>query len=393
MRIATPWALGVALLASFTADAGQEVPQGASMAPISALNAAVVPAPFAPDPLTLDADFGPHFGRGLLQEARLELGPPEMLATIPDEIEPRTDLKKGARIFPEVDRSHKGDPLIGLRPSISSRLRQKGALDRLRADILTFGQDESGLASSFSPRDGDPPGPDSVAHFEAWDADDAPVTQSGVSDASPTSGPGDMTMRPAALAERIAQGATPPVPRADALGSNTPFAADQTPVQADLSVIARGEQAAGSSSRRDYLAMIPSERLASEKHCLAQAVYFEARGESEEGQAAVAQVVLNRMTSGLYPSTICGVVFQNRSHYRACQFSFACDGHALRIREPDAWTEATQVAENVLAGKTWNADIGDATHYHANYVRPRWARSLKKMDVIGKHIFYRLGPG
>ena len=391
MRIATPWALGAALLASFTADAGQEVPQGASMAPISSsMNAAVLPARLAPDPLSLDAGFG----RGLLRQARLELGPPEMFDAIPDEIAPRADLKKGVRDFPEIDRSRKGDPLVNLRPSLSDRLRQPGALNRLRADMLTFDQDRNGLASAFNSAEGAAPGPNFVAHFEAWDAETAPVTEDGVSDASPTAGPADMAMRPAALAERIAQGATPAVSRAEVLGSNTPFSADETPVEADMSVIAKGEQAAiGWGGRRDYLALIAADRLDSEKRCLAQAIYFEARGESAEGQAAVAQVVLNRMTSGLYPSTICGVVFQNRSHRHACQFSFTCDGRPLRVRDAEAWIEASRIAEDVLAGKTWLADIGDATHYHANDVRPRWARSLKKIDVIGRHIFYRLKSG
>jgi spore germination cell wall hydrolase CwlJ-like protein len=195
-------------------------------------------------------------------------------------------------------------------------------------------------------------------------------------------------MRPAALAERVAQGATPAVPRATALGSNTPFAADQTPVEAHISAIARN-----GGDKRNYVGLIPSEKLESEKRCLAQAIYFEARSEPPEGQAAVAQVILNRMTSGLYPSTICGVVFQNRSHYHACQFSFACEGRSLRIHEADSWALATRIADDVLEGKAWLADIGSATHYHANYVRPRWARSLRKTDAIGKHIFYRLKSG
>jgi spore germination cell wall hydrolase CwlJ-like protein len=120
---------------------------------------------------------------------------------------------------------------------------------------------------------------------------------------------------------------------------------------------------------------------------------FEARGESGEGQAAVAQVVLNRVSSGLYPATICGVVYQNRRHYNACQFSFACEGKSLRIDEPDAWRQAVRIAGEVTNGKTYVSDIGGSTHFHANYVRPRWARRLEKMDVIGHHIFYKLRPG
>ncbi len=395
LQVATPWALGAGLVLSFTADAGQEIPSGASTARLSSRNAAVMPARIAPEATTFAADFGARSGRGLLHVASLELGAPELLAAPSDEAEPRADLKRNAKVFPEIDRRHKGDPLVGLRPTIDGRLRQKGAIARLRADILTFEQDESGLASTFSPAEGAAPGPESVASFEAWDEADAPVTQPSMTDSSPASGGGALTMRPAALAERIAQGATPAVPRAAALASNTPFADDQRPVEANLSVVTRGEHGPppGWGERRDYLALIPPDRLESEKRCLAQAIYFEARSEPEAGQAAVAQVILNRMTSGLYPSTICGVVFQNRSRYHACQFSFACEGRSLRIREAEAWTQATRVADDVLAGKTWLSDIGAATHYHANYVRPRWARSLKKTDVIGKHIFYRLKSG
>ena len=98
----------------------------------------------------------------------------------------------------------------------------------------------------------------------------------------------------------------------------------------------------------------------------------------------MAQVVLNRVRSGLYPSSICGVVYQNRHHYNACQFSFACEGKSLRITEPEAWRTAVTVAEGVASGATYLSDVGGATHYHANYVRPRWARSLVKMDVIGQ---------
>ena len=104
-------------------------------------------------------------------------------------------------------------------------------------------------------------------------------------------------------------------------------------------------------------------------------------------------MVLNRVSSGLYPSTICGVVYQNRHRYNACQFSFACEGRALRVSEPESWRMATRIAGEVLDGKTYVADVGNSTHYHASYVRPYWAKALKKMDKIGTHIFYKLRPG
>jgi spore germination cell wall hydrolase CwlJ-like protein len=104
-------------------------------------------------------------------------------------------------------------------------------------------------------------------------------------------------------------------------------------------------------------------------------------------------VVLNRVRSGLYPSSICGVVYQNRHRHLACQFTFACEGKALRVSEPDSWNMAQRIAGEVLNGKRYLAEVGASTHYHASYVRPYWARRLKKMDVIGRHIFYKLRPG
>jgi spore germination cell wall hydrolase CwlJ-like protein len=396
MGVVAPWVLSAGLLAASVADAGQEVPAGASLAPLSSKNAAVIPAELAPPPQFFAASFGERSGRGLLREARLIIGGPDQLSGQPEEeIEPRKDLKKGAAAFPEIDRRHKGDPVVGLRPTIDGRLRQQNALTKMRSTILTFSQDESGLASTFTLGEGDTPGPDSVASFEAWQDGETPVTEPSAGGSSPSAGAGALTMRPAALAERIAQGASPAVPRAAALASTTPFAADQTPVEANLAALApaRREAAIKIDEKRGYLALLAPEHADAEKRCLAQAIYFEARSEPVEGQAAVAQVILNRMTSGLYPSTICGVVFQNRSHYRACQFSFACEGKSLRIVEAESWAQATRVANEVLEGRTWLADVGASTHYHANYVRPRWARSLKKTDTIGRHVFYRLKSG
>jgi spore germination cell wall hydrolase CwlJ-like protein len=129
--------------------------------------------------------------------------------------------------------------------------------------------------------------------------------------------------------------------------------------------------------------------------CLATAIYFEARGESEKGQLAVAQVVLNRLKNPAYPKTICGVVYQNRWIRNGCQFSFACDGRSQRITEPGPWKTAQDLATKVVNDEngTFLADIGTATHYHAVYVRPFWARWMKKADKIGNHIFYKTYGG
>ncbi len=125
-----------------------------------------------------------------------------------------------------------------------------------------------------------------------------------------------------------------------------------------------------------------------EMKCLAEAVYFESRSEPERGQAGVAQVVLNRARSGVYPSTVCGVVYQNRHRYLACQFTFACEGKSLRTDEPGPWATAQRIARDVAEGRTYLPGVGNATHYHANYVRPWWTRYMDKREKVGKHIFY-----
>ncbi|MGL4636259.1 MAG: cell wall hydrolase [Beijerinckiaceae bacterium] len=137
--------------------------------------------------------------------------------------------------------------------------------------------------------------------------------------------------------------------------------------------------------RSPLVGTVTSEK---EMKCLAEAIYFEARSEPERGQAGVAQVVLNRARSGVYPSTVCGVVYQNRHRYLACQFTFACEGKSLRITEPGAWSTATRIARDVAEGRTYLAGVGNATHYHANYVRPWWARHMDRREKVGKHIFY-----
>ncbi|MGI9383713.1 MAG: cell wall hydrolase [Methyloligellaceae bacterium] len=126
-----------------------------------------------------------------------------------------------------------------------------------------------------------------------------------------------------------------------------------------------------------------------QRRCLATAIYFEARSEPVRGQLAVAQVIMNRVRSSDYPDTICGVVFQGQWRRNACQFSFACDGIADVPKEQSYWKLANQLAKRVTDGKAWLADVGHATHYHANYVKPRWRRDMDKVKSIGRHIFYR----
>src|SRR6476660_1713686 len=141
----------------------------------------------------------------------------------------------------------------------------------------------------------------------------------------------------------------------------------------------------------------PAERLglfdeksrAKSEKCLAEAVYFEARGEAVRGQIAVAQVILNRAFSGKYPDNVCGVVYQNKPGHLACQFTFACDGHPDVIREPDMWDRAQKISQAMLDGQLWLPEVDKSTHYHAYGVRPSWVNEMKKMYKTGVHTFYR----
>ncbi|TPN47221.1 MULTISPECIES: cell wall hydrolase [unclassified Mesorhizobium] len=130
-----------------------------------------------------------------------------------------------------------------------------------------------------------------------------------------------------------------------------------------------------------------------EQKCLANGIYFEARSESVRGQAAVAQVILNRVRNPAYPNSICGVVYQNDSWFNRCQFSFACDGRKKRIDDPVAYKTAQDIAMAVTAGKIFIPEVGSSTHYYAQYVHPGWARTMQKMTKIGLHIFYRTYSG
>lgn len=129
--------------------------------------------------------------------------------------------------------------------------------------------------------------------------------------------------------------------------------------------------------------------LARAQKCLAEAIYFESRGEPKRGQIAVAQVVVNRVFSGYYPADVCGTVYQNAQRHLACQFTFACDNVKDVIREPDMWVQAKEIAADMLDGKLWLTSVGRATHYHAYWVHPSWVREMQKLDRIGVHTFYR----
>jgi hypothetical protein len=125
--------------------------------------------------------------------------------------------------------------------------------------------------------------------------------------------------------------------------------------------------------------------------CLTQAIYYEAALEPDAGQAAVAQVVLNRVRHPAFPHSVCGVVYQGVELGVGCQFTFVCDGALSRRPEEAFWRRARAAADRAVNGYVM-ASVGSATSYHADYVFPRWAPTLVKIGQIGAHIFYRF-PG
>ncbi len=122
--------------------------------------------------------------------------------------------------------------------------------------------------------------------------------------------------------------------------------------------------------------------------CLTEALYFEARGEPIEGQYAVAEVILNRVDHGSYPGSICGVVTQGTGRQYACQFTYTCDGHPEEVADEGAWHRLGHIARIMMDGAPRDLTAG-ATHYHANWVNPRWASLYPQTAAIGIHHFYR----
>ena len=157
--------------------------------------------------------------------------------------------------------------------------------------------------------------------------------------------------------------------------------------------LARGKKQKILAERKRRLAqrLAKRKRMLREQACLATALYFEARSESERGQMAVAEVILNRVRSPKFPNTICGVVYQGAERRNSCQFSFACDGKSDIATQPKAWARARRIAARALKGKLGMRTLAGATYYHADYVAPRWARAMRRIAKIGRHIFYRGG--
>jgi hypothetical protein len=139
---------------------------------------------------------------------------------------------------------------------------------------------------------------------------------------------------------------------------------------------------------RPFIMPVGSNDHARALKCLTDAIYYEAATEAEVGQAAVAQVILNRMRHPTYPNTVCGVIYQGSERRTGCQFSYSCDGSMARIPSRFHWERARRIASAALSGYVY-APVGMATHYHTVAVNPYWAPSLHYISTIGAHRFYR----
>jgi spore germination cell wall hydrolase CwlJ-like protein len=144
------------------------------------------------------------------------------------------------------------------------------------------------------------------------------------------------------------------------------------------------QPATSAASLHELVAAMPTDaELSGDVRCLAEAIYFEARGEPLHGQLAVGQVIVNRADSGLFPSDYCSVVTQRG------QFSFVRGGRIPAVKEGSAaWTRAKAIAQ-VVHQELWESEAGDALFFHATYVRPSWANRKTARATIDRHVFYR----
>ena len=253
----------------------------------------------------------------------------------------------------------------------------------IRRDEINAGFIET--VGLFDPAEVEPAYPRSAFVFTPWIAE-----KTMVAEAKPTPRP-----RPAHEPE-VVDGDSAPIAVAYAPSddgtSSAPFDAVLNEAAGDPNVVLPD---APSTHAWVNSALPASADTEKERNCLATAIYFEARGEPEAGQLAVAQVVLNRVKNPAYPNTICGVVFQNQTKRNRCQFSFACDGRPERVTDKSAWAKAQELARRSVEEQraTFIEEVGSATHYHATYVPPRWAGRMTKTDKIGRHIFYNTRRG
>jgi hypothetical protein len=372
-----------------------------------------------------------------LKLASFDIGDPDVVGAIPASLTRAEPVEAEPLVFPAVNRAGKGDrlppPPVPAQPAadappadaapaeeVARDLQQdilaaiardaapkpaEPAIDEIEAAVrfVPFPEYDVSLSLELHPQVPRDDGPDEAASDAAPDADKPDLSiLAEAADPDPTQrtarlffGRGPIGMLPANI-EPWSPGEEPVliVPQAPADLDIKRSALDPRAGEAPgegVTVAGKGE-VTGDGRRPKS----PAERLgldgkarAKAEQCLANAIYFEARGEPVRGQIAVAQVVMNRVFSGYYPNDVCGVVYQNAHRHLACQFTFACDGIPDRITEPDAWARAKRISAATLDGTVWLPEIGKATHYHAYWVHPWWVRTMRKLARLGVHTFYR----
>lgn len=332
----------------------------------------------------------------------------------------QTPLHYQAADFPKVDRTLKGDRLVTITPETPAPAEAAPSNeDPSTSNTSVMGAKTADAAPPAEPAKLDPELAEALSapplaqydvsmSLEAKPLDDLKAPHDAVVAAEPPPSRDSFSFKTTSLffgsslgsaesMERWRPGEEPmivlPDPDLKVLSSLPPATDEPSKVvESGQSVAAKGE--VNSDNQR---AKTPAERLglfdeksrAKSEKCLAEAVYFEARGEAVRGQIAVAQVVMNRAFSGFYPTTVCGVVYQNKHRHLACQFTFACDNNADVVREPDMWDRARKIAKAMLDGQLWLPEVDKSTHYHAYWVRPSWVHEMKKMYKFGVHTFYR----
>jgi len=339
-------------------------------------------------------------GTGLHRAAYTPMGDATAVRAHPPSLAGEGGEGDWEREFPEINRSLKGPRLVPrVRPDFSSpqpaTIEGPGLSSGPQSIALpapTSGASEEldraqPANAKETPDDADftylDPEP-----AEAWliDGEDAPLHAARIYFGTASLGGTPATIEPwgpgqAPIFEPQEPGAAVPAPNAA-----TRLEAPRNETIAPKGEVTGEEHRPQSPAER--LGLIGAARARHEK-CLADAIYFEARGESVRGQMAVAQVVINRVFSGYYPNNVCGVVYQNAHRRFRCQFTFACDGLPERINEPVAWERAKHIARDALDGNFWLNDVGKATHYHARWVHPWWVHEMRRLDRIGVHTFYR----
>ncbi|GAA0537522.1 spore germination cell wall hydrolase CwlJ-like protein [Rhizomicrobium palustre] len=179
-------------------------------------------------------------------------------------------------------------------------------------------------------------------------------------------------------------------PHTEELKPVAQIVAQAAPVSAPVSLAGTATEAAYVPGR----AKSPAEelvmnKLLAEHRCLSEALYYEARGEGEKGQKAIAEVIFSRMRKGNYGHSICAVVYEGAGQ-PACQFSFTCNGELKKHKQPGAWMRAQTLAAQILTGESQlRGATGGAVNFHATTVEPEWAAEMARTTQIGNHVFYK----